>query len=105
MFFLTKIVKEIENRYSVQQDGRLLQYDILTWGKSNTAKKIVLTKPVKEIKWKSILLPSLQIWIFLSTDMLLFWLTNLVSRKNRVQVHTVELLFNNIFIAWIDFKL
>ena len=63
-FFLTKIVKEIENRYSVQQDGRLLQYDILTWGKSNTAKKIFLTKPVKEIKWKSILFPGLQIWSF-----------------------------------------
>ena len=65
MFFWTKIVKEIENRYSVQQDGRLLQYDILTWGKSNNCQENCSDyKPGKEIKWKSILFPGLQIWSF-----------------------------------------
>ena len=68
------------------------------------------------------LLPGLQIWIFFcwysvientatkekrliyhvqrSLQCLQQACTNLLSTKNREQVHTVELLFDNIFIAW-----
>ena len=94
----------------------------MTWGKSNIGKNIFLTKTVKEIKYKPICCLACKFEIF-SADAVLFentatkekrliyhvqrWLkclqqacTNLVSTKNIEQVHTVELLFDNIFIAW-----
>ena len=118
---LTKTVKDIGNRFSLQQDSYSVIYDIMTWGESNIGKKIFLTKTVKEIKSKPICCLACKFEDF-SADTVLFentatkdkrliyhvqsWLqclqacTNLVSRKNIDQVRTVELLFDNIFIAW-----
>ena len=93
----------------------------MTWGESNIATKIFPTKTVKEIKSKPICCLACKFEVF-SADTVLFentatkdkrliydvqsWLqclqqacTNLVSRTNIEQVRTVELLFDNIFIA------
>ena len=62
-----------------------------------------LTKTVKEIKCKPIVawLENLKIYhVQRWLQCLQQACTNLVTRKNIEQVHTVELLFDNIFIAW-----
>ena len=61
----------MDNRYSLQQDGRYCNMDNDNEVKVILPRNFFLTKTV----------------------------TNLVSRKNIEQVRTVELLFDNIFIA------
>ena len=77
---LTKAVQEIDNHYSLQQDGRYCNMDNDNEVKVILPRDFFLTKTVKEIKCKPIV--GLQIWIFFCWYTVLFENTATIRTKD-----------------------